>query len=203
MHSIQGMVKSTLEIKKSTFLGFVFPIESTLDVKRILADIKRQYPGANHYCFAYSIGENADQQKFDDDGEPSQTAGFPMMQVLQKQDLTNVLAIVIRFFGGIKLGASGLVRAYTKAISTALKDAVIVSPIRVYHVDITVSFSMSGSVEHYLREHVTVNDITYTSHVTYHITVQQDALDALTRRITDMTHAQATIDVLEDVLVYQ
>lgn len=203
MNSIQGMVKSELTIKKSTFLGFVFPVESELDVKRILVDLKRQYSGANHYCYAYCIGEHADIQKFDDDGEPSQTAGYPMMQVMQKQDLTNVLAVVIRFYGGIKLGASGLVRAYTKAISTALKAAHVVSPVQVCHVNITVAFTFSGSVEHYLRQTVEVNHISYTTHVTYHITVRRNLFDTVKRTVTDMTHGQATIDVVDDVLVYQ
>jgi uncharacterized YigZ family protein len=203
MNSIQGMVKSELTIKKSTFLGFVFPVESDRDVKRILDDLKRQYAGANHYCYAYSIGEHADIQKFDDDGEPSQTAGFPMMQVIQKQHLTNVFAVVIRFYGGIKLGASGLVRAYTKAVSTALKNAVVVSPVQMCHVDITVAFTFSGSIEHYLRETVDVNDITYTAHVTYHVTVTSAMVKALTRTVTDMTHGQAKIDIVSEVLVYQ
>lgn len=203
MNSIQGMVKSELTIKKSTFLGFVFPVESEHDVKRILDDLKRHYAGANHYCYAYCLGERADHQKYDDNGEPSQTAGFPMMQVLQKQHITNVLAVVIRFYGGIKLGASGLVRAYTKAISTALKDAVIVSPVSIYYTDVTVSFSFSGSIEHYLRETVDVNDVTYATHVTYHISVKKEAFETVARTLTDMTHGQAKIDVVDEVLLYQ
>ncbi len=203
MNSIQGMVKSELTIKKSTFLGFVFPVESELDVHRILEELKRTHAGANHYCYAYRIGEQADIQKFDDDGEPSQTAGYPMMQVMQKQDLTNVLAVVIRFFGGIKLGASGLVRAYTKAISTALNAARVVSPVKMYYVDITVAFTFSGSVEHYLRQTVSVRHVSYTTHVTFHVTVHRDEFDEVSRTITDMTHGQAVIDVVDEVLVYQ
>jgi uncharacterized YigZ family protein len=197
------MVKSELTIKKSTFLGFVFPVESELDVSRILEDLKRTHAGANHYCYAYSIGEHAEIQKYDDDGEPSQTAGFPMMQVVQKQDLTNVLAVVIRFFGGVKLGASGLVRAYTKAISTALKVAHVVSPVQMYHVDVTVAFTFSGSVEHYLRQTVEVKNVSYTTHVTFHVGLNRDVFDGVSRTLTDMTHGQATIEVVDEVLVYK
>lgn len=111
-----------IEIKKSKFIGQKFNVSSIDDVNRILADIKKEHKKATHVCYAYRIVGKEYLEKAFDDGEPSGTAGKPILNVIQKQDLKNVLVVIVRYFGGIKLGAGGLLRAYSKTASETLKN---------------------------------------------------------------------------------
>lgn len=111
-----------IEIKKSKFISYSFKVETLEEVKHILEEIKSKNKKATHVCYAYVISGTEFLAKAFDDGEPSGTAGKPILSVIQKQNLTNVLVVVVRYFGGIKLGAGGLVRAYSKAASLALND---------------------------------------------------------------------------------
>lgn len=111
-----------LEIKKSKFYGKKFDVNSVEEVNKILETIKKENKKATHICYAYRIIGNEYLEKAFDDGEPSGTAGRPILNVIQKQDLKNILLVVIRYFGGIKLGAGGLVRAYSKTASETIKN---------------------------------------------------------------------------------
>ena len=108
-----------MEIKKSKFLGFKFSIASQEQAAEILENLKKQHKKARHIAFAYILS-SPHQEKCSDDGEPSGTAGRPILNVLQKRALSNILVAVVRYFGGIKLGAGGLVRAYSKATTEVL-----------------------------------------------------------------------------------
>lgn len=110
-----------IEIKKSKFLGFAYKVENVEDVEKYINNLKTEHKKAKHICYAYII-KNPHQEKFFDDGEPSGTAGRPILNVLQKQNKENILVCVVRYFGGIKLGAGGLLRAYTKCASETLKQ---------------------------------------------------------------------------------
>ena len=105
--------KAEIEIKKSIFIGHAFFVKSEEEALEILGRVKEEHRSATHNCHAYIIGEDGLTQRYSDDGEPSGTAGIPMLEVLKKEDMRNVLVIVTRYFGGTKLGAGGLVRAYT------------------------------------------------------------------------------------------
>ena len=111
-----------IEIKKSKFFGYYFNVESQEDVKTILEQIKKENKKATHVCYAFRITKGQYLEKAVDDGEPSGTAGKPILNVIQKQNLSNVLVVVVRYFGGIKLGAGGLVRAYSKTASETVKE---------------------------------------------------------------------------------
>jgi len=113
-------ITSFLEIKKSKFITQLFYVTSVEQVNQYLLDVKKEYKDATHYCYAYIID---DKRKASDDKEPSGTAGIPMMEVLNKQNLNYILCVVVRYFGGIKLGAGGLTRAYSNSIKEALKNA--------------------------------------------------------------------------------
>ena len=115
-----------IEIKKSKFICHLFRIENEEQAKEYIAKIKKEHYKANHNCSAYMLGENFEIQRSSDDGEPSGTAGVPMLEVLKKNQLQNTLAIVTRYLGGIKLGAGGLIRAYSTSVSEALKEIGIV-----------------------------------------------------------------------------
>lgn len=109
-----------LEIKKSKFIGLYFPVKSQDEVVEILNNLKKEHKKATHICYAYRLTSPFSEKAFDD-GEPSGTAGKPILNVLQKQDKKDSLLVVVRYFGGIKLGAGGLVRAYSKTASETLK----------------------------------------------------------------------------------
>ena len=119
MKSIKEIIKNELVIKKSKFITLLYPVSSEEDISVYLENIKREYKGATHYCYAYKIKVI---EKCSDDGEPSKTAGMPILNVLKNEELDYVLAIVIRYFGGIKLGAGGLVRAYSKSVRESITD---------------------------------------------------------------------------------
>lgn len=111
-----------VEIKKSKFISSYFEVKNAEDVSKILENIKKENKKATHVCYAYRIVGAEFLEKAFDDGEPSGTAGKPILNVIQKQNLSNVLIVVVRYFGGIKLGAGGLLRAYSKAASEAVKE---------------------------------------------------------------------------------
>ena len=117
MFVIRDDCNNEIIIKNSRFITFLIKINNLEQIQSNLEKLKKDYPKATHYCYAYIINSN---KKSSDDGEPSGTAGIPILNVLEKEKLTNILCIVIRYFGGIKLGASGLVRAYTKSVKEAL-----------------------------------------------------------------------------------
>lgn len=125
------------EIKKSKFITLLYKINSIDEVNKLLEETKKKYFNATHYCYAYKI---KNIQKFSDDGEPSGTAGLPIMEVLNKKDLDYILCIVVRYFGGIKLGAGGLVRAYSKAIREAIDNNTIIKLVEGYLVQIETDY---------------------------------------------------------------
>ena len=130
-----------LEIKKSIFLATLIPVKNEEEAQEAIAKMKKEKRDATHNCSAYRIGTERIYEKSSDDGEPQGTAGHPMLHVLQMNELTNTLAIVTRWFGGIKLGAGGLTRAYTQSLADAVKEADLVryTP----HEKYTVSFPLS------------------------------------------------------------
>ena len=122
MKTIAKAVESEINVKKSQFICHLFPTKTKIESKEIILKVNEQYNDATHNCTAYIV---SDGEGFDDDGEPGGTAGKPMINVLRKNELHNVTAVVTRYFGGIKLGAGGLVRAYSKSVLEAINEAEI------------------------------------------------------------------------------
>lgn len=154
MYTIKENIKNEIIINKSRFITRVYKVSDKKEVDDILNNIKKEYKDATHYCYAYII-ENT--KRFNDDGEPSHTAGMPILNVLENKGLNNILAIVIRYFGGIKLGAGGLVRAYTSSVAEALKKTTIIQIIKQHKVRIEFSYTDIDNVNYYLKDY----DITY------------------------------------------
>ena len=120
-------IKSTSEYvytdKKSDFIGMVFPVKTKEECDELVRKLRKEHPNARHVCFAYRLGTDTLSERMSDDGEPGGTAGAPMLSVLRGRELVNVLAVVVRYFGGILLGTGGLTRAYSSAVSGALESA--------------------------------------------------------------------------------
>lgn len=126
MQKIKQSLISEIKIKKSRFLGFAFLIEQEEDIKKILLDLNKQYKDARHIVYAYRLlDNNVLREKFDNNKEPVNSAGKPLLYLLQKKDVVNCLLVVVRYFGGTKLGVGGLVRAYTKAGQIVLEDNLV------------------------------------------------------------------------------
>lgn len=150
MFTIKENVKNEIIINKSRFITCLFKLKDEKDVKTLIEKIKKEYKDATHYCYAY-VFDNT--KRFNDDGEPSHTAGMPMLNVLENKKLNHVLAIVIRYFGGIKLGANGLIRAYTNSVAQAIKDDNITPIIKKYKVKIEFDYKDINNVNYILKDY--------------------------------------------------
>ena len=167
MKSIKEITEHTLVIKKSEFICTLIPLNDENKINETIGFYKEKYKDATHNCIAYLVGT---KERANDDGEPSGTAGLPMLNVLKKQELSNIIAIVTRYFGGIKLGAGGLTRAYSQAVAEALKEANIVEKHLIDVYDVSLDYSFTKKFEHLLK----VNAIDcinkeYSDQVTYRL----------------------------------
>lgn len=150
MYTIKENVKNEIVINKSRFITYIYKTDNEKNVNDILDNLKKEYKDATHYCYAYIIGN---MKRFNDDGEPSHTAGMPMLNVLENKKLNNVLAVVIRYFGGIKLGAGGLVRAYTNSVSEAVNKTEIIPIIKEYTSKIEFDYKDIDKVNYILKNY--------------------------------------------------
>lgn len=150
--TIAGAHEHEFVEKKSRFITHLFPVTSVSAADAAIAGIKKSYWDARHNCSAMVTGVLGDQARSSDDGEPSGTAGVPMFEVLRRRELTDVVAIVTRYFGGIKLGAGGLVRAYSTAVSEALDTATILGRAALRQAQVAVPHADAGRIEHMLRQ---------------------------------------------------
>lgn len=163
MYYLKERIEHRLVIERSEFITIIEPLESMDRIPKILKEVRKKYPKATHYCTAY-IFENS--QGSNDDGEPSGTAGVPMLEVLNKHELTNVFAVVVRYFGGIKLGAGGLIRAYAKSVAQALIDAPLLKQLLTHNFEVTFNYDQIGLIdrlfEGFIQDKTYLTDVTYT-----------------------------------------
>ena len=175
MSTLACAVAAEIIIKKSRFIGHIIPVPHRAAAQALIAQFRQQHPEARHLCWALLAGGESGMS---DDGEPSGTAGRPIMQVLQHKHLDGVLAVVIRYFGGIKLGAGGLTRAYTEAIATAMLQAEFITPIQWHHIQLAVPFAEENRVRHYLAQHGgEISQLQYSTREVI-LDVQLNALDS-------------------------
>lgn len=202
MKSIKKELVIEQEINKSKFINYLIPVQSVDEVKIKLSELKELYSDANHHCYAYVIGENQEIQKYSDDGEPSKTAGMPMIEVLKKNDLTNVLNVSIRYFGGIKLGAGGLVRAYTKGCANSILQATFTELKKFNKVKLSITFDLIGQVEKYIRDYYILDETIYDTKVHYYITIADEEYDSFVFSITEKTSGMGDIEIIKTYKQY-
>lgn len=175
MYTISENTKKEIEIKKSRFISRIYRIHSLEEVDKVLQELKKEYKDATHYCYAYILDEN---KKSSDDNEPSGTAGIPILQVLEKNNLNYVLCVVIRYFGGIKLGAGGLVRAYTKSVTEGLKMCQKYELIPGYKIEINISYDEQKKLDYIVKKYKV--DKKFDNNITYHILIPKKDFNILT-----------------------
>lgn len=183
MKSIKEKSISELEIQKSKFITVLYPIHNIEEVKEALLEAKKEFPNATHYCYAYILDQN---ERCSDDGEPSKTAGMPMLNVLKMQDYQHILAIVVRYFGGIKLGAGGLVRAYTKAVTTALENIIPVSLIPGNRYEISFSYEQLKDIDHLLKN-VLIKEKNFGEAIRYQIDLPIESSESILQSLKPKT----------------
>lgn len=186
--TIAAAVEHELVIKKSRFIATVTPVASVEDADAVIARLRRQWWDARHNCTAMVTGLLGDQARSSDDGEPSGTAGVPMLEVLRRRELTDVVAVVTRYFGGVKLGAGGLVRAYSSAVSEALDLAALVRRQSLTRITMEVSHADAGRIDNLLRDWVvhhgaTLGEPVYGTRATLEAWVPAQELDRLAEDI--------------------
>lgn len=162
--------------KKSKFIANIYYVQSQEEVENILKEIRKKYYDARHNCYAYSIlTNNGIVNKMSDDGEPSGTAGAPMLNIITKNELTNILVVVTRYFGGILLGTGGLVKAYSEATMQALEKATIVNEEIGYEVEIIVLYNEWEKVKYYLeKSNILIIDVKYNEKIVSKIEVTEE-----------------------------
>ena len=194
--SIHSNQSYSFIINKSEFIGHAFYVESVDEAEKYISEIRDKYKDATHNCFAYIIGVDKLIQKYSDDGEPSGTAGIPMLEVLRKKDLTNCLVISTRYFGGILLGAGGLVRAYTKSTVGALEESIIVKKELFYNIDIILDYVFWGKIENILKNFgLEIINIEYLEQVKINLSVKKENFKRLKNIITNETSDNCIIKI--------
>ena len=139
--------------RKSKFLGYVFPVQNTEQVKSFIEKLKKEHHSARHWCYGYRIGIEKMDERANDDGEPSNSAGMPILNQIKAKELTNVLVVVVRYFGGVKLGVGGLMNAYKTATQMVLDNAQIIEKIRTKNLQIIFEYNDMNKVMRIIKEH--------------------------------------------------
>lgn len=185
-------------INKSRFIGYANHIKTEEEALDFIEEISTKHRDATHNVYAYVVGENSNIQRFSDDGEPSGTAGIPALEVIKKEDLRNVVVVVTRYFGGIHLGAGGLIRAYTKGAKIGLDAAKIVDMVVHQDLGIKVDYNLYGKIENFLlaNEYI-VDEVTFDTSVNISIFVDREELDRFIKTITDLSSGNIEIEKLD------
>lgn len=182
------------EVKKSRFIATTRPVQSEEDASAFIAEMKKKYWDARHNCSAFTIGRNHDITRCSDDGEPAQTAGRPMLDVLLGEDVHDVCVVVTRYFGGTLLGTGGLVRAYSQAVKEGLANSRVVEKCRGFQMNVNTDYTGVGKIQYILGQNgITVLDSIYTDKVEFRLLVPVAEYEGLEKKITEGTNGGAKI----------
>ena len=186
--------------KKSRFIATIRPVESEEEALSFIAEMRKKYWDATHNCTAFVIGENHEQMRCNDDGEPSQTAGRPMLDVLLGEDVHNCCAVVTRYFGGTLLGTGGLVRAYSAAVKEGLRNCQILEKQLARKLTVETDYTGLGKIQYILgEEKISTLDSQYADKVSLTLLVPVDQLDPLMEKLTEGTNGRCVMEPGEQV----
>lgn len=186
--------------KKSRFIATIEKIETEEEALAFISKIKKQYWDARHNCYAFVAGKNQELQRCSDDGEPNGTAGRPMLDVLVREDIHNLVVVVTRYFGGTLLGTGGLVRAYQKAVQEGLKNCVVIEKMQGRMLKIDTDYNSIGKIQYILaQQQITAMDTIYTDKVEMRVMVPVERLPEFQEAVTEGTNGTARFQVGDQV----
>ena len=192
----EGKIGELVE-KKSRFIATVFSVETEDEALQYIASMKKKYWDAKHNCYAYVIGDKNEIQRFSDDGEPSQTAGKPMLDVLLSEQIHNVLVVVTRYFGGVLLGTGGLVRAYSKATKIGLEKSIIIDKIYGTELKVELDYGVAQKIKYIFSQlDIYSIDTNYTDVVEEIVVASDEKLKSLKEQIKEVTNGKAEFEVI-------
>ncbi|MBO4853397.1 MAG: YigZ family protein [Schwartzia sp.] len=182
-------------VQRSRFIAYAAAVKSEDDARAFLARIRKEHYDARHCCSAWILGADGARQKSSDDGEPGGTAGMPILEVLKRRELTDAMIVVVRYFGGIKLGAGGLTRAYAHAATIGLDASALARRVLLRRLNVTVGYETLSSIEHWARKkNLRTGEAVYAEKVTLPLLVEPDACGDAIKELTDLTSATAVIE---------
>lgn len=186
-------------VEKSKFIGHAKPVQTEEEARMFVEEIKQKYKDATHNVWAYTIGQSMNIQRYSDDGEPQGTAGIPTLELIKKEDLRNVVVVVTRYFGGIKLGAGGLVRAYTKGAKVGIEAGIVIEKVKYTEVKIKIDYNLLGKIQNEIMNlELTIKDTIYGEDVEIIVYVRNEDVENLKSRIIDITNAKANVTLGEE-----
>ena len=198
--TIKENISAEIVEKKSKFIANVFYVESVEEAEEIIRKVKKEHKEARHNCFAFSVfTKEGITNRFSDDGEPSGTAGSPMLNIITSKNITNVLVVVTRYFGGILLGKGGLVRAYTGAFQEALQKVEIIEKEVGKYVKVVTNYQDLEKFKYYLEQNdIDVRNIEYTENVDVYIDITDEKLEKLKENLNDLNFNVFNIEEIEN-----
>ncbi|WP_346887934.1 YigZ family protein [Clostridium sp. UBA1056] len=192
--TVKGSATSEFQEKKSTFIGYIKRVNTEEEAKDFVNEIKSMHKEATHNVYAYIVGENKGIQRYSDDGEPQGTAGIPVLEVIKKNDLTDVVVVVTRYFGGILLGGGGLIRAYSKGASTAIEEAGIVEKVRGLNLRFTLDYDLIGKIQYLCgTKNWHIEDTIYTDKVELLLFSETENKKIIIAAFIEATNGKVTI----------
>ena len=187
---------ASYEIQKSRFIAYTSHVETEAEARDFVTAIKKKHFDARHNCSAWVLGADSSQQKSNDDGEPGGTAGNPILEAIKQHGLTNVVVVVTRYFGGIKLGAGGLIRAYSHTASLGLEATPCLEVKPFCLMEAEMDYSLLGTVENWIRnEELRTGETAYLDKVTVRLLVEPADCEAISTELTNLTAAQCKITI--------
>ena len=201
--TIESNVSAEIVEKKSKFIANIYYVESIEEAEKLIKDANKKYFDARHNCYAFRVcTENGIVNRFSDDGEPSGTAGAPMLNILTSQNLSNVLVIVTRYFGGILLGTGGLVKAYTQATIEALNKANIVNKDLGKSAKFIISYQDLEKCKYYLKQNsVAIRDIQYGENVEVFVDITDEKLQGILERRNELNFEIISYEVIMEKFI--
>ena len=186
--------------KKSRFIATVRLVEKEEDALAFIEEMKKKYWDARHNCYAYSIGEHREFTRCSDDGEPSGTAGRPMLDVILGEDIYNVAVVVTRYFGGVLLGTGGLVRAYSGAVQEGLKNSTVITKYLGVKLSVTTDYNGVGKLQYLFgQKEIPILSAEYTDKVVFTVLVESSRIQEIKKAITEVTSATAQMEESDPV----
>ncbi len=192
--TVKGSATSEFQEKKSTFIGYIKRVNTEEEAKNFVNEIKSMHKEATHNVYAYIVGENKGIQRYSDDGEPQGTAGIPVLEVIKKNDLTDVAVVVTRYFGGILLGGGGLIRAYSKGASSAIEEAGVVEKVKGLKLRFTLEYDLIGKIQYLCgTNNWHIEDTIYTDKVELSLLTEVENKETIIADFVEATSGKVTI----------